>query len=353
MNWHKCGLAAAATLLITSYAAQGQAVQPGNASIGNAAPGVLRLNVVLEGGSVEGLQKDEVKLLDNGRPVDIRSLQPRNIAAEPTHVILVIDDVNARLTTVAYERSELKKYFLKNEGRLSVPFTIAVMTDTKTEIQQGSSQNGNAENDALQKYEIGLHQITRDAQYGALDRTNIGIKALMQLVQYASSIPGHKLILFVSPGWPLLSGPRIDLSAKEAEGIYATVARLQDAMLQADVTLHMVNPFGPTESLLRSDYYQAFLKGVKRPGDAEISDLSLQVLATHNGGVVYQGSSDIAGMVEQSVSHLDHSYSLAFTPAPGEAPNGYHELKTVVSRPGVTVRAPDEYYAPLPSPPER
>ena len=304
----------------------------------------MRLNVVLNGGSADALQTSDVTLLDNDSPATVQSLQRLSTGRTPTHVILVIDDVNAGVTTIAYERDQLKKFFTKNDGRLPAPFTIAVMTDTKMDIQPGFSQDGNVENQSLQKYQIGLHELRRDSQYSGLDRMNLGVKSLGQLVQYASGIPGRKLILMMSPGWPLLSGPRINLSGKEQDGIYGTMAQLQDAMLRADITLDMLNPYGPSEGVERSDYYQAFTKGVRKPSEAQIGDLSLQVLATHNGGVVQQGSNDIEGMVERSLADLDHSYTLAFVPAAGESPNGYHSLKLQVNRPGVTVRMPDEYY---------
>ena len=329
---------------VAGHASRAQGTQASTSAGAGTPTSVMRLNVVLSGGSAEGLQPSELRLLDNGSPANITTVQPMSRGSAPAHVILVLDDVNTGVTTIAYERDQLKRFFTKNEGQLPVPFTIAVMTDTKMDIQQGFSQDGNAENQALQRYQIGLHELRRDAQYGGVDRANIGVKSLEQLVQYASGIPGQKLILFLSPGWPLLSGPRINLSAKEQKGIFETATQLQDAMLRAGITLDMLNPFGPNESPLRSDYYQAFLKDARKPSDAQISDLSLQVLATHNGGVVQQGSNDIEGMVERSVADLNHSYTVGFAPVTGDSPNGYHSLKLEVSRPGVTVRMPDEYY---------
>ncbi|MBE7181598.1 MAG: hypothetical protein INR71_10395, partial [Terriglobus roseus] len=220
--------------LVISHPLRGQGgLESSAAAISSSTP--LHLSVVATG-PAEGLQRADVHLLDNGTPATIQSFQPLNAQKQPAHVILVIDDVNARLTTVAYERDQLKKYFARNEGKLSVPLSLAVMTDQTTQIQPGFSQSGTQENDALQKYEIGLHEIRRDAQYGGFDRTSIGIRALTQLVQYAARIPGHKLILFVSPGWPLLSGPRVYLTNKEQNGILAQVAQLQDVMLRADIT---------------------------------------------------------------------------------------------------------------------
>lgn len=304
----------------------------------------MRLSLFVDGNSVNGLQPSDLSLLDNGTPVAVQSVLPPNSGGVPTHVILVIDDVNSRLTTVAYERSELKKYLTRGDGKLKAPFTVAVMTDTKMDIQPGFSDNGNAVNDSLQKYQVGLHEIRRDAQYGGFDRTNICLNQLRQLVQYAGTIPGHKLILFLSPGWPLLSGPRIELTSKQQRSIYQTVAELQDTMLQSDVTLDMLNPYGPSEGPGRSDYYQAFLKGAKKPSDVDIADLSLQVLVTHNGGEVQQGSNDIDRMVDHAMTEMDRRYTLTFTPAATEAPNGFHSLKAQVNRPGLTVRMPDEYY---------
>ncbi len=332
-------------LMLSSRVGLAQAGQLNSETGTGSAQPAIHLNLVVSGGPAETLQQNEVTLLDNGAPATVQSLQPLGGRGNaPAHVIVVIDDVNARLTTVAYERDQLKKFFLKNDGQLRVPFTLAVMTDTKLDIQPDFSQDGHAENQALQKYQIGLHEITRNSQYGGFDRSNIGVRSLEQLVRYAAGIPGHKLILFMSPGWPLLSGPRIELSGKQEKSLYDTTAELQNAMLRANVTLDMINPFGPGESLVRSDDYQGYLKGVKKPGDSNLADLSLQVLAVHSGGTVQQGSSDLEGMVEHSMADLDHSFTLSFVPGPGDTPNAYHSLKVQVNRPGLTVRMPDEYY---------
>jgi VWFA-related protein len=305
----------------------------------------MRMSFVASGGGADGLSSADVKLLDNKATAQIASLRQLPASGASTHVILVIDDVNAPLLTVAYERSELKKFFARNEGQLRAPFTIAVLTDSKLDVQQGASQNGAEEDALLQKYQVGLHEIPRGAQYGGLDRTNIGLSGLQQIVAYAARIPGHKLILFVSPGWPLLSGPRIDLPMREQNAIYQRVARLQDVMLQSEITLDMLNPYGPAESLLRENYYQSFVKGVTKPGDAQIADLSLQVLAVHSGGVVVQGTSDIDGMVDRALGDMDHLYEATFVPGTTDRPNEYHALHLDVNRPGVKVRMPDEYYA--------
>ena len=349
-RWMTVALAAA--MVGGSGQAGAQAKQAGSARAqpeAGAAGSAMRLNVVLGGAAAAGLTAADATLLENDVPVPVQSLQPLSDGGAPTHMILVIDDVNAPLQTIAFARSELKKFFAKNDGRLRAPISIAVMTDTKTDIQPGFSQNGAEVNAALQKYPIGLHTVRRDAQYAGFDRANISVRALGQLVQYAASIPGHKLLVFVSPGWPLLSGPRIDLPSRDEKEIFASIARLQESIVRSDVTLDMVNPFGPSEGPLRADYYQAFLKGVKKFQDVDIADLSLQVLATHSGGTVQQGSSDIDRMVEQTLDDVGHSYTLTFVPGPGEGDAPLHTLKLKVNRPGVTVRMPDEYYAPLPT----
>ena len=321
-----------------------QLSQPGSTQPTAPSSRAMHLSLTLTGDASTNLQNGSIRVLDNGAPLPTEGLQPMQSGSAPTHVLLVIDDVNARLTTIAYERDQLKKFFTRNEGHLSVPIGIAIMTDTKTEVQQGFSQNGIAENDALQNYKIGLHEIRRDSQYGGFDRTDIGVKTLLQLVAYAATIPGHKLILFVSPGWPLLSGPSIELTAKEQSGIFNTVVKLQNALLRSNTTISMVNPFGPAENLVRSDYYQSFLKGVKKTGDVDIADLSLQVIAVHSGGTVQQGTSDIGNMVDRAVADLNHGYTLTFQPAATEDRVTYHRLQVEGNPPGVAVRTPDEYY---------
>jgi VWFA-related protein len=220
-----------------------------------------------------------------------------------------------------------------------------VLTDTSFKVYGKASKNGVELAQALEDTDIGLREINRSQGfYGASDRLTISVKALSELLQAESKKPGRKLILWVSPGWPLLSGPEIDLDDKQREEAYRSVVAASDEMRNGNITLYSVNSWGATEDLIHESYYQSFLSGLKKPGDAQLGDLALQVMATQSGGLALN-SSDVVGEIKQCVSDLDHYYRLTFEPAPGDKPNQYHDLKVTVAANGLIARTRQGYYS--------
>ena len=117
------------------------------------------------------------------------------------------------------------------------------LTDQGTQmLGQQFTTDGNVLNAALEHFTIGLRQIRRDAGiWGANDRVRISLTAVQQLAAFGARLPGRKVVLWVSPGWPLLSGPRIDLDGKQQQQIFGNVVTFSRELQQADMTLYNVN----------------------------------------------------------------------------------------------------------------
>ncbi len=183
------------------------------------------------------------------------------------------------------------------------------------------------------------------ASGGANERFQISLTALHQLIAYAATTPGRTIILWVSPGWPLLSGPEIQLDAKQHQQIFGDVVGLSTELGKANVILYNINPLGPGENLIRTDYYQEFIKGVSKSAQTNLADLSLQVLATQSGGLVLEGNSDVAGMLKRCLAETESWYEITFDAPPAEQPNEYHLVEITVDKPGLIARTRNGYYA--------
>jgi hypothetical protein len=182
-------------------------------------------------------------------------------------------------------RPQIEKFLRAHDGHLAYPTSLAVVTDTGTQVQPDFSTDGNALSASLEKYEVGLRVIRRSAGfYGAEDRLQISLQALSSLISRESQQPGRKIILWVSPGWPLLSGPRVQLGSKQDQQLFAEIVNLSTQLRQNRITLYSVDPLGAGEGVMRANYYKDFLKGVQKPSQVEIGDLGLQVLAVQSGG---------------------------------------------------------------------
>ncbi len=292
------------------------------------------------------LTAQDFKLLDNKTDKPIVSVNRVTPPTVPVSAIIVIDAVNVPYIRLAYAREQVEKFLKSNGGHLAQPTTIAVLTDKGAQITNGFSTDGNALSSSLSTFDIGLREIRRNSGvWGADERVQISLTALHQLLAYGANIKGRKIVLWVSPGWPLLSGPRIDLDAKQQNGIFADVVSYSRQLQQGNITMYDINPLGPEENLNRADYYQSFLKGITKPNGTDVADLSLQVLAAQSCGLVITGNSDVAGNLAKCEDDTRGWYELTFDMAAAEHPNEYHHIQVEVDKPGVTARTRDGYYA--------
>jgi VWFA-related protein len=311
-------------------------------------PHSIHIDVAVNSASGEaatGLPQDAFTLLDNKNPQSLSSFKAISLGQEPAEVILLIDGVNTPYTTVAYEMSELQR-FLKANPKLPHPTTIAVLTDKGAEIQKGFSTDGNVLSGLLDGYSPGLRILGRTTGFwGATERLDISLTAARQLTAFAAKLPGRKVLIWISPGWPLLSGPRIELDGNQQKKLFSDVVEFSTALREARVTLYNINPHGVGEPLLRADYYQEFTKGVRKPKDTQIGNLGLQVLAVQSGGLAIETNNDIAASLQKCMAETESWYEISFPIPPAESPNEYHHLEVKLNKPGLSARTSDGYYA--------
>jgi len=304
------------------------------------------------GAAIRGLQKQDFTLLDDKQPQNIVSFQAVDreavsAADPPVEIIMVVDAVNASPQSVSYERGEVKKFLLRNGGKLPQPVSLVVFADAGTKVQNGSSRDGNALASLYDQYETGVRSINRSqGYYGAAERLDMSLKTLTEIAEDARTRPGRKLVIWISPGWPLLTGPDTELSHRDAKQIFNSIVSASTLLRQARVTLYSVDPLGVEDTAeVRTSYYEEFLKGVASPSRAVPADLSLQVLAVQSGGRVANSSNNLAAEIADCASDASAFYVLSFNASRADQANEYHSLVVKVDRPDVKVRTRSGYYA--------
>jgi VWFA-related protein len=329
-----------ATVLCGGIAATSQQPLPSAQSI--------HLDVVVDtksGQPVTTLDGKNFTVLDNKTARPITHFKIASAASDPVSVIVLIDAVNTPYQTVSYAREGIEKFFKANEGQLANPTSLAVLTDQGVQFDSNFSKDGNALSDALEHREIGLREINRSSEWGGQERFEICMNALGQLMAFAGPIPGRKIVLWISPGWPILSGPQVYLDGHQANQIFNNIINVSTQLREMNLTLYNINPVGVTESLQRADYYESFLKGISKASQVQIGNLALQVLALQSGGLALESNSDVSGMMLQCVQDAKSWYAMSFDPLPADKPNEYHHIEVRVDQPGMVVRTRDGYYA--------
>lgn len=300
-----------------------------------------------DGHPVPGLLETDFTLLDNKQPqklLGFRAVDAGTLKSDPVHVLITVDMINADAVTVSREREEIGRFLKQNSGELANPTSLAVIADSGVKVGQGSTQDGNSLLAAFSQTKSEIRELGRDTGfYGAAERLQKSLQQLGQLIEYERPKPGRKLLLVISPGWPLLirAGDQSDM--RQRSGVFNSLVQLTNQLREANITLYCLDPF----DLGRTDpfEYQGYLKGVASVKDATYPNLGLQVLATHTGGQVLINGRDISGEIADAVRDASPSYDLTFAPAPGDRANEYHALEVRVDKPGLKVRTTAGYYA--------
>jgi VWFA-related protein len=309
----------------------------------------IYLDVVVtqkSGSPVTGLSQRDFTILDNKVPQTVTSFQAMGGGEAPAEVIVLIDAVNAEPETIAYERSQIDRFLSANGGRLPHPTTFAIFTDADTHIHPGFTTDGNALSASLKDKIVSIRRVPPSTTFeDSTDRIHLSLKAMETVAAYESPRPGRKLVLWVSPGWPLLPHTAIEVTSWQREQMFANIVSLSTHLRQARITLYSIDPLGTRDIGLRTSAYAAYVKGVTKPKDVEVGNMALQVFAVNSGGLALNSGNDLAELLQKCLSDTEAYYVISFeTPAAGRR-DEYHHLEIRLAIPGLNARTRQNYYA--------
>jgi VWFA-related protein len=309
----------------------------------------IHLDVVVtpkSGPPLTGLQQQDFTVLDNKKEQPISSFEAVRGRDADVHIVLVIDDVNTGVEHIAYERSELDKFLKMDEGHLALPIALAFLTDKGFQVQDSFSTDGNALRASLDQTSVGFHILRSGGIYNAEERFEVSLKALYELANREAALPGRKFLIWLSPGWPVLSGPGVQqqLDNKQREQIFHDIISFSNLLRSTHITLYSIDPLGAADFGGRAFWWQEYAGGVNKPYDANLGNLALQVLAVQSGGLALTVGNDIAAEVQKCVNDAEAYYELSFAPPLDQKPNELNKVQVRVNKPSVDVRTRQVYY---------
>ncbi len=256
-----------------------------------------------------------------------------------------MDAVNTDYERLNYERTEIGKFLRADGGHLAYPTALATFNDKGIQIEGNFSTDGTALNASLDRANAGLRSsgLSRSTGFhGEAGRIQLSVQALDQLVASAAQVPGRKVVIWVSPGWPSMA--EVQQGPNQQRQIFGTIVSISTELLQAHVTLYSVDPPGG-DALTRDSFYKQFLKGVSKPNQVYAGNLALQVLAIQSGGLAFPASNDIAGVLQECLKDTVPYYEISFDAPRTKRTNEYHRLEIQLAKPGLIVRTRQGYYA--------
>lgn len=312
--------------------------------------GPIHLRVVVTNGKdgkpVPDLAQSSFTVLDNGAAEPIQTFRAVTGQTAPVKILLVIDAVNMDFSRVAYARQQIDTFLRANGGHLAQPTAMAIFTDTQTQLNPGYTTDGNALAQSFDQQVIGLRALRRSAGfYGAAERLDLSLRTTGQLLERATAEPGRKFIVWITPGWPLLSGPEVEFSSHDQQQLFAQIVAFSNDIRSANVTMYAVDPLGAGEGPGRTYYFEEFVKGVSKPSQALPGDLGAQVLAVQSGGQFVGSNNDIGVLLRRCFDDASASYEITYQPPPAEKANEYHHIQIRMAEPHMVARALQGYYA--------
>jgi VWFA-related protein len=311
--------------------------------------GQITLDVTVtdsSGQPVPGLSEADFHILDNGQRSTVLSFREvdSGATADAAQVIVLIDEVNNSFEGVASERDQITKYLGRNGGHLPVPISIGLFSDSGVKINQ-ATQDGSELISELEKMPIPIHTIdSAMGGNGTVERYQLSLSTLSHLLAYTARKPGRKLLLWLGPGWPMMSGAHYGSSDGDKHRNWDSIVSFARDLRQSQTTLYSVDSLSSERGLPHSVYYQNFLKPVTSAKDADSGNLALPVLAVQSGGRVLNGTNDLAGEIATCVAEADAYYTIGIQVSPSETVNDYHSLGVKLGKSGLTARTSAGYY---------
>lgn len=302
------------------------------------------------GHPILGLGVGDFTVLDNGQPVAVSGFRAPS-PEHPAEVIILLDSVNQRYQSISYVQQQVIAYLRANGGKLGQPTSIQILTDKGLKEIAPSTTDGNALATQLSSTSSPLRAIGRSAgYYGAEDRLGISLHGISDLAVHAMATRNQTLVIWMSPGWPLLDTPGQFYSKKDQQQIFDSIVSLTTLLQRAHITLYSINVHGAGDSAdLRNTLYQSFLKPVAFTNQTQFANLGLQVLAVHSGGLAILPSNDLKSGVAECASDATTAYAVQIPTQAGLERPTFHKLEVRVNHADTRKRTAVGYYA-LPPP---
>ncbi|MFL6428284.1 MAG: VWA domain-containing protein [Acidobacteriaceae bacterium] len=319
-------------------------------------------NVILDavvtdkkGNAVTGLTRNDFVIREDNAPQEVQSFDAvtagTSVEDAAPHTILLLDELNTHFEDMAYTRYSINRLLHHDGVKLEQPTALYILTNDGLRVLQNYTRDAAAIDRALGSHQPVLSWRLRRNLYLALDRINISITALQQIAIASTGVPGHKNIVWISPGLPILS--TLEITADSEKQLFDSIRHLSNQLLRARVSIYSVDPRGiqgasvPAARAITNNFlYTAYLNGLSHANDAAFGNLAIQTLATQTGGHAFFGRNDVDREIATSLTDGNTYYTLAYSPSNRNFHGEFRKIRiSVINRPDLNVQTRDGYYA--------
>lgn len=350
----------------------------------------ITLNVQVDdrsGKIVPDLAASDFTLFDNDQPRKIAWVHMIDGEAmnDATEVIIVLDAVNSTPQELEQERQAIFNYLARSRGPLPFSTSFALWFNGHLNAMAPTTDR-NALGRGFVKTTKGIHSNACSSENGPVEQVAAGgsgafnpsgqklpddstdnnlnsrtisvaeclrvhfrdsIAALDGIAQQQRTIGGRTILIWVGPGWPLLSEIGFEQPSAEARaGLFDELANLLRDLRDSQVT---IDALSPPDDARQKEFGRVDLKelmaGTNSERDAGPASLALPILATQTGGRVLTASRDLTADLASSIRDADGYYAVSFEAMTARSPHEFHRIKVKVKGSGLDVRTLTAYYA--------
>ena len=328
------------------------------------------------GKPITDLGANDFTILDNHQPRKLAAFHAIDGEAmnDATEVVIVLDAVNSTTQALEAEKGGIFKFLAQTHGPLPYPTSFVLWSNGHLKAT-GATTDRNAVGRGFVNITKNLHanacapvdgsvaKAVEGGGVGALGDRDIGnravgvatcleahfkdsVSALDGIAQQQLTVGGRTILIWVGPGWPLLSDVEFQQATQKArKGFFQELVSVLRDLRAAQITLDAVGPRDATREaeIARVDL-PALTAGTATAEGAGPSCLALPVLAQQTGGRVMASSNDVAADLTKFLDDAAWYYALSFNPPPAASGVELRSLEVKVNRPGLNIRTVTRYY---------
>ena len=206
----------------------------------------------------------------------------------------------------------------------------------------------------------------REANFYTTNRVLLTVEAFELIAHHVLAVPGRKNLVWISGSFPInfgfddLTQPTITPMSEQLQ-FQAQVEKAARALNDANIAIYPVDArglMGYSTSLTSSTKPRSSMPGgsartgsglagrpnmIKAPTQAEFA--SMAILADRTGGRAFYNTNDLFKAIRTAVDDSRVTYELGYYPTNSLWDGKFHEIKVMVNKPGVSVRARKGYFA--------
>jgi VWFA-related protein len=316
-------------------------------------------NVILDavvtdkkGNVVTGLTRNDFVIREDNTPQEIQSFDAvaggTSTEDATPHTILLVDELNTRFSDMAYTRYSVNLLLHHDGVKLHQPTALYILSNDGLHVLQNYTRDPATIDAALTSHRAVLPWRLQRNLYLGLERINISMSALQQIAIAGTGTPGHKNIVWISPGLPILG--TLEMTADGEKQLFDSIRHLSDQLLKARISIYSVDPRGIQANSAvfagNNFTYAAYLNGLTHTNNAAFGNLAIQTLATQTGGHAFFGRNDVDREIATSLADGDTYYTLAYSPSNKNFHGEFRKINiSVINRPDLKVQTRDGYYA--------